>query len=70
VDPKQQIERYRFNQNQGNIDEFKRYWDESLEALVTTYADLVLDRSNNLTFDQFLRNTQKGLGEAAINSPH
>lgn len=43
--PKQQLEKYRFNQNKANIDEFRRYWDESLEGLVTSYADSVLEKS-------------------------
>ena len=54
--PKQQLEKYRFRENHANInDEFRQYWDESLEALVTTYADLVLNKSSEqISFDQFL----------------
>ena len=41
--PKQQLETYRPGGNRHNIDEFKRYWDDSLESMVKLYADFVLD---------------------------
>ncbi|MGH9433369.1 MAG: radical SAM protein, partial [Terriglobia bacterium] len=40
--PKQQLEKYRLNENQENIDGFRQYWDESLQSLVVSYANLVL----------------------------
>lgn len=61
--PKQQLEKYRFSQSNGTFDRYKQYWDQSLQALVTGYADLTLaarpDREGTTTFEEYLLDLQQ-----------
>lgn len=46
---KQQLETQRPDKNRANIDAFRRYWEDNLEALLGIYVDALLHGSINTT---------------------
>jgi uncharacterized protein len=69
--PKQQLEKHRINQNRANIDAFRQYWDDSLELLVTGYADIAMSAEQrpepvvNPNFEEYIESLKQ---EAAFSA--